>query len=322
MDRLQAMQVFVATVEGGSLSAAADRLDMSRPVVTRHLAQLEAWAGARLLHRSTRALSLTAAGEAALPTCRRMLALAQEMQTRLQPSGLAAELTGQLRLTASNSVGQAQLAPALADFVVQHPGVSVDMLMQDRAANLVEERIDLASRIAVELDPNLIARRLCDCHSVVCASPAYLAMHGQPERPETLASRNCLTHSYFGKSVWQFTDGEGAPTSVAVGGNLTANDAMALMRAAEAGAGIARLPTVLAGAALAQGTLVPVLTDWTPEVAGVFAVYASRRHMPPALRALLDFLVERFAAEPAWGPHGGQAAGARALGGELMAAAA
>ena len=203
-----------------------------------------------------------------------------------------------------------QLAPALAAFVARHPGVSVDLLMQDRAVNLVEERIDLAIRIATELDPNLIARRLCDCHSVICASPAYLATHGQPERPEALDTRNCLTHSYFGKSVWQFTDAQGGPLSVAVSGNLTANDAMALMRAAEAGAGIARLPTVLTGEALAAGTLVPLLTDWTPEVAGVFAVYNSRRNMLPALRALLDFLVERFAAEAAWGPHRRAVAGA------------
>ncbi|MBP7453123.1 MAG: LysR family transcriptional regulator [Ottowia sp.] len=310
MDRLQAMQVFVATVEGGSLSAAADRLDMSRPVVTRHIAQLEAWTGARLLHRSTRRLSLTTAGEAVLPTCRQMLALAQDLQTQLQPADQAAQLSGQLRLTTSNSVGQMQLAPALAAFVARHPGVSVDLLMQDRAVNLVEERIDLAIRIATELDPNLIARRLCDCHSVICASPAYLATHGQPERPEALDTRNCLTHSYFGKSVWQFTDAQGGPLSVAVSGNLTANDAMALMRAAEAGAGIARLPTVLTGEALAAGTLVPLLTDWTPEVAGVFAVYNSRRNMLPALRALLDFLVERFAAEAAWGPHRRAVAGA------------
>jgi DNA-binding transcriptional LysR family regulator len=305
MDRLQAMQVFVATVEGGSLSAAADRLDMSRPVVTRHIAQLEAWAGARLLHRSTRRLSLTSAGEAVLPLCQQMLTLAQDVQIQLQSADQAAQLTGQLRLTTSNSVGQAQLAPALASFVERHPGVSVDLQMQDRAVNLVEERIDLAIRIAVELDPNLIARRLCDCHSVVCASPVYLAKHGQPETPEALANRNCLTHSYFGKSVWQFTDARGVPASVAVSGNLTANDALALMRAAEAGAGIARLPTVLACDALKRGALVPVLAGWTPEVAGVFAVYTSRRHMPPALRALLDFLVERFAAESAWGPHVG-----------------
>jgi len=299
MDRLKAMQVFVAVVEGGSLSAAAERLDLSRPVVTRYVAELEGWAGARLLHRSTRRLTLTAAGETLLPQCRQVIDLAEGMRAAAQAPDAA--LSGQLRVTASHSVGQTQLAPAVAAFVAQHPGVSVDLVMADRTANLVEERIDLAIRIAVDLDPNLIARRLCDCHSVVCAAPAYLAAHGAPRRPAELAARNCLTHSYFGKSVWRFDGPDGTPEAVAVSGNVSANDALSLMAAACAGAGLVMLPAVLAQPALAAGELVAVLPGWTPQVAGVFAVYASRRHMPLALRALLDFLVLRFAGDPAWG---------------------
>jgi len=298
MDRLKAMQVFVAVVEGGSLSAAAAALDLSRPVVTRCVAELESWAGARLLHRSTRRLGLTAAGEAMLPACRQMVELAEGMRASVAAPDAA--LSGQIRLTASHSLGQTQLAPAVAAFVGRHPGVSVDLMMADRTVNLVEERIDLAIRIAVELDPNLIARRLCDCHSVVCASPAWLAAQGVPRHPAELAKLNCLTHSYFGKSVWRFHGAGGAPEAVAVGGNLSANDAMSLLGAARAGAGVAMLPVVLAAPALAAGELVAVLQGWTPQLAGVYAVYASRRHMLPALRALLDFLVERFAGDPAW----------------------
>lgn len=299
MDRLKAMQVFMAVVEGGSLSAAAAALDLSRPVVTRCVAELESWAGARLLHRSTRRLTLTAAGEALLPACRQMVELADGMRAAVAAPDAA--LSGQLRLTASHSLGQTQLAPAVAAFVARHPGVAVDLVMADRTVNLVEERIDLAIRIAVELDPNLIARRLCDCHSVVCASPDWLAAHGTPRHPADLAQVNCLTHSYFGKSVWHFHGPGGAPEAVAVGGNLSANDAMTLLAATRAGAGIAMLPVVLAAPALAAGELVAVLDGWTPQLAGVYAVYASRRHMLPALRALLDFLVERFAGDPAWG---------------------
>lgn len=299
MDRLKAMQVFLAVVEGGSLSAAAAALDLSRPVVTRCVAELEGWAGARLLHRSTRRLTLTAAGEALLPACRQMVELADGMRAAVAAPDAA--LSGQIRLTASHSLGQTQLAPAVAAFVARHPGVSVDLMMADRTVNLVEERIDLAIRIAVELDPNLIARRLCDCHSVVCASPAWLTAQGAPRHPAELAKLNCLTHSYFGKSVWRFHGPDGAPEAVAVGGNLSANDAMTLLAAARAGAGIAMLPVVLAAPALAAGELLPVLEGWTPQLAGVHAVYASRRHMLPALRALLDFLVERFAGDPAWG---------------------
>lgn len=293
------MQVFVAVVEGGSLSAAAAAMDLSRPVVTRCVAELETWAGARLLHRSTRRLTLTAAGEALLPACRQMVELADGM--RVAAAAPDAALSGQIRLSASHSMGQTQLAPVVAAFVARHPGVSVDLVMADRTVNLIEERIDLAIRIAVELDPNLIARRLCDCHSVVCASPAWLASRGTPRHPAELAKANCLTHSYFGKSVWRFQGPDGAPEAVAVGGNISANDAMTLLAAARAGAGVAMLPVVLAAPALAAGELVAVLEGWTPQLAGVYAVYASRRHMLPALRALLDFLVERFAGDPAWG---------------------
>jgi DNA-binding transcriptional LysR family regulator len=299
MDRLKAMQAFVAVVERGSLSAAAAALDLSRPVVTRCVAELESWAGARLLHRSTRRLTLTAAGEALLPACRQVVELADGM--RVAAAAPDAALSGQIRLSASHSLGQAQLAPAVSAFVARHPGVSVDLVMADRTVNLVEERIDLAIRIAVELDPNLIARRLCDCHSVVCASPAWLAAQGVPRHPAELAKVNCLTHSYFGKSVWRFQGPDDAPEAVAVGGNLSANDAMTLLVAARAGAGVAMLPVVLAAPALAAGELAAVLEGWTPQLAGVYAVYASRRHMLPALRALLDFLVERFAGDPAWG---------------------
>jgi DNA-binding transcriptional LysR family regulator len=180
MDRLNAMRVFVNVVDAGSLSAAADKLDMSRPVVTRYVAELEQWTGARLLHRTTRRLSLTAAGEELLPRCRQVLELALDMQAAVRHPAEAP--SGQLRITASTSFAQAQLADAVADYVRLYPGVAVDLVLLDRAVNLVDERIDLAIRVAAEIDPNLIARRLTDCRSVVCASPAYLKEHGQPLR--------------------------------------------------------------------------------------------------------------------------------------------
>lgn len=170
------MRVFVTVVDAGSLSAAADKLDLSRPVVTRYVAELEQWTGARLLHRTTRRLSLTAAGEELLPRCRQVLELAGDMQEAVRQPAEAPR--GQLRITASTSFAQAQLADAVADYVRLYPGVAVDLVLLDRAVNLVDERIDLAIRVAVEIDPNLIARRLTDCRSVVCASPGYLKEQG------------------------------------------------------------------------------------------------------------------------------------------------
>ncbi|WP_447743749.1 LysR family transcriptional regulator [Variovorax boronicumulans] len=299
MDRLNAMRVFVTVVDAGSLSAAADKLDLSRPVVTRYVAELEQWTGARLLHRTTRRLSLTAAGEELLPRCRQVLELAGDMQAAVRHPAEAP--SGQLRITASTSFAQAQLAGAVADYVRCYPGVAVDLVLLDRAVNLVDERIDLAIRVSSEIDPNLIARRLSVCRSVVCATPDYLKAHGQPQRVEELAQRNCLTHSYFGRSLWNFTrKADGLPVSVAVAGNLSTNDAASLMALARAGAGIAMLPTYLTSGLLQSGELVSLFPDHEPQVLGVYAVYASRKHMPSALRTLLDFLAERFTEVPAW----------------------
>jgi DNA-binding transcriptional LysR family regulator len=299
MDRLSAMRVFVAVVDSGSLSAAADKLGLSRPVVTRYVAELEQWTGARLLHRTTRRLSLTAAGEELLPRCRQMLELAGDMQAAVHQSADAPR--GQLRITTSTSFAQAQLADAVADYVRLHPGVAVDLVLLDRAVNLVDERIDLAIRVAAEIDPNLIARRLTDCRSVVCVSPAYLAAKGRPLAVPELAQRNCLTHSYFGRSLWNFTRKvSGEPVSVAVAGNVSANDAASLMCLARAGAGIAMLPTYLAAPLLQRGELVRLFDDFEPQVVGMYAVYASRKHMPATLRTMLDFLAGRFTEVPAW----------------------
>jgi DNA-binding transcriptional LysR family regulator len=169
MDRLKAMQVFVEVADRGSLSAAAIHLDMSRAMVSRYLAEMEQWVGVRLLHRTTRRLSLTPAGAETLPRCRQMLDMVGDLRNAVStpddtPRGL-------LRITTSMSFGSRHLASAITDYVKLHPGTSVDLMLVDRAVNLVEERVDLAVRITNDLDPNLIARKLAVCRSVVCASP-------------------------------------------------------------------------------------------------------------------------------------------------------
>ncbi|WP_219272260.1 LysR family transcriptional regulator [Pseudomonas sp. Xaverov 83] len=297
MDRLQAMRVFVAVVDLGSQSAAADHLDLSRPVVSRYLAELEDWVGARLMHRTTRKLSLTAAGSETLPRCRQMLELCSDMQAAVSEPDEAPR--GLLRLSVSTSFGQAQLADAMAEYVKRYPLVSIDMQMLDRTVNLVDERIDLAIRTSFELDPNLIARRLTLCRSVICASPAYLLEHPQPRRVEDLARHNCLTHSYFGKSLWHFVE-NGEPVSVPVQGNISANEASTLLRVTLAGAGVSRLPSYQAGDYIRSGELIRLLPEAEPQQMSIYAVYASRKHMPAALRSLLDFLVLRFPEEPVW----------------------
>ena len=291
------MRVFVTVVDLGSQSAAADHLDLSRPVVSRYLAELEDWVGARLMHRTTRKLSLTAAGSEILPRCRQMLDLSTDMQAAVTEPDDAPR--GLLRISVSTSFGQAQLADAMAAYVKRYPGVSIDLQMLDRTVNLVDERIDLAIRTSNDLDPNLIARRLTICRSVVCATPAYLREHPAPQKVEDLARHNCLTHSYFGKSLWHFEE-HGEHVSVPVHGTITANEASTLLRVTLAGAGVAMLPSYLAGDHIRRGELVRLLPEAEPRHLNIYAVYASRKHMPSALRSLLDFLVQRFPEEPSW----------------------
>jgi DNA-binding transcriptional LysR family regulator len=291
------MQVFVAVVELGSQSAAAEHLDLSRPVVSRYLAELEDWVGARLMHRTTRKLSLTAAGLEILPRCRQMLDLSGDMQAAVSTSDDAPR--GMLRISASTSFGQAQLAAAMTEFVVRYPGVSVDLQMLDRTVNLVDERIDLAIRMSNDLDPNLIARRLTVCRSVICASPGYLREHPTPQRVEDLSRHNCLTHSYVCKSLWHFEQ-DGEQVSVPVQGNISANEASTLLQTTIAGAGVAMLPSYQAGTHIKNGELIRLLPHAEPRRMNMYAVYASRKHMPSALRSLLDFLVLKFPERPEW----------------------
>ena len=301
MDRLEAMKVFVAVVDGGSQTAAAQRLDLSRPVVSRYLAELEEWAGARLLHRTTRRFTLTPAGNEVLTKCRRMLELAQDVPVAAGSRGAGPQ--GLLRVTVSTSFGQAQLVGAMNDFVTLNPGVAVDLMLLDRAVNLVDERIDLAIRITNDLDPNLIARRLTVCRSVICASPAYLRGHAALRRVQDLGQHNCLTHAHFGTTLWEFDAGDGIgsePASVAVSGNISANDSIALAMAARGGAGVAMLPTYVAAPLIRSGELVALLPNARLRELSIHAVYTSRKHMSTALRAALDFLAERFPAEPDW----------------------
>ncbi|WP_083745292.1 LysR family transcriptional regulator [Variovorax sp. KK3] len=299
MDRITASQVFMNVADRGSMTATAEALNMSRAMVTRYLAHMEAWAGVRLLHRTTRRISLTPAGEETLARCRQMLEIAGQMPVAADAA--PDEPRGLLRLSCAQSLAQDFIAPAVATFLRRHPQTSVDLQVNDRMVNLVEERIDLAIRITNELDPNLIARPLAKCPSVVCATPAYLAAHGTPRTPQELALHHCLTHSYFGKSLWQF-DRRGEQVAVPVGGRLSANESRVLLMAALEGAGIAMQPVYSAAPLVASGLVVPLLTDWEPQPLGVYGVYSSRRQMPAALRAMLDFLVERFSDPAHWPP--------------------
>jgi DNA-binding transcriptional LysR family regulator len=298
MDRLTATKVFVTVVEHGSLTQASERLDMSTAMVSRYLAAMEEWVGARLLHRTTRRISLTEAGQSALDSCRQLLELAEDVTHQAGASGRAP--SGKLRITSSASFAEAQLAPALVEFQRMHPQVSISLLAADRTVDLAAERIDLAVRITNSLEPTLIARRLATCRSVLCATRRYLDEHGEPKTAQQLQSHRCLTHSIVSAAQFRFVRG-GKTVEVPLEECFSTNDTAVLRRAVLDGGGIGILPTYFVGEQLKQGQLVRVLPALEPEPLGVHAIFLSRQHQPLAVRLLVQFLADRFGGdEPPW----------------------
>lgn len=293
MDRLNAANIFVHVVELGSMAAAAKALDISRSAVTRNLAYLESWSSARLLHRSTRQLSLTPAGEQVLEHCRQLLSVSE-----LIPQGLDSQqqdgIRGTLRISCSQFLAESLMIDVINDYAALYPDVKIEMRVASRKVNLVERRIDLAIRIAKELDPNLISRPLGDCDSVLCASPAYIKKHGLPQSIDELDAHNCLLYSAFEEQqAWQFSRHDEC-VRAPITGNFNANESNVLQQATLAGMGIGHLPLISAEPFISSGKLIPLLPDWRPEPLGIYAVYHSRKNMSLALRYLIDMLVEHF----------------------------
>lgn len=292
MDRLLGMQVFVEVARRGSFVAAADQLNMSRAAVTRHVLELEKWLGARLLQRTTRRVTLTEAGEQALKRSVQMLELMSAVREEVSPAEGA--VRGLLRVTSPVAFAHAQLAAAIGQFVTLHPLVRIDLRASDEPLDMVDQRIDLAIRITADPPPGLAARRLGSCHSVVVASPGYLAVHGTPRHPSDLASHEFLAYTNFERSAWTLTQ-QGEACDVPVAARYTADETTVLLRAALSGAGIALLPSYLAQGYVATGQLIGLLPSWQPKELTVYALYPSKRHLPRAVRALIDHLVEQFA---------------------------
>lgn len=297
MDRLEAMNVFVTIVERGSFSAAAEHLDISRTKVTRYLGELESWMDTRLLHRTTRSLSLTSVGKETLEVARELLVLEESLNGIRNKHTL--ELKGLLRITVSYSIVESFLTDAIGTFVAQWPQVSIDIVSTDKTINLVDSRIDLAIRITNELAPNLVAKKLGECYSVICASPQYIKERGMPIDAQALIHHNCLSFSYFGHSVWTF-DGPNGLESIPISGNISANTSEVLLSATLAGQGISLQPLPTAGALIGDGRLVQMLSEWKPKTLGVHAVYGTRKQVTPLLRAFIDHLSTLMAKSTSW----------------------
>ncbi|MBI1391932.1 MAG: LysR family transcriptional regulator [Alphaproteobacteria bacterium] len=298
MDRLTAMEIFAKVVETGSFVAASDALGISRPMASKHVASLEETLGVRLLNRTTRRLSLTEAGRSFHLRCQNIF---EEIDTAIAEAGnLQAEAKGQLRINAPLTFGRAHLTPAIASFQTEHPEITIDLTLNDRFVDLVDEGFDLAIRIGRLADSSLIARKLAPCRMMICASPDYLARHGAPAHPSELADRNCLIYAYFSQEKrWSFETPEGE-ISVPVQGDFRVNFGEAVVEAAVAGRGIILEPTFTLAPHLAAGRLLPILTDFRPRELTVYAVYPAARLLPKKVRAFVDHLTAVFGGEPYW----------------------
>ncbi|WP_337024248.1 MULTISPECIES: LysR family transcriptional regulator [unclassified Pantoea] len=291
MDRVTAASVFNRICELGSLSAAARALDISRPMVSRYLDEMEKWAGARLLHRSSRRLTITPAGEKVLEKTRMLARLADEITGQGEPG----EPQGTLRVACAHSTATHILGPMIPAFLARYPLLRIELEINNQPVSLVGERIDVAVRITENPEPGAIARRLGECASVVCASPDYLRKHGNPETPQDLSQHNCLHYSRFAGQSWQFNDANGDALSTAVSGNFSAGISSVLCDAAIAGCGLAMVPEMEAQAGIANGQLQCVLPDFTPKTLGIYGLYMSRERQPAALRLFLDAVQQQLA---------------------------
>lgn len=296
MDTLEAMRVFARIVELGSFTKAAEALGISRTMATVHVARLEERLAVRLLNRTTRRLSVTEAGHAYHERCIALLAEIDELESSL--AAMAEQPRGVLRVTAPVSFGAQELAPALALYLERHPFVRLDVSLQDRTVDLVEEGFDVALRIARRVDPGLVARRLATTRSVICASPAWVARHGAPRTPADLAAHECLGYAYSGPT-WSF-EGPRGREEHRIRGETRANNGELLKVLALHGHGIALLPSFLVHRELAARTLVELLPEYRAPTLGVHAVFPTRRHLAPKVRSFVDFLVQHFAQPLPW----------------------
>jgi len=298
-DHLSAMAVFARVVEEGSFSDAARGLGVSKSAVSKQVGRLEDRLCVRLLNRTTRQLSLTEAGTAFYEHCRQLVADADAAESAV--THLAAAPRGTLRVNAPMSFGQLHVAPALPDFLAAYPELAVEMQLNDRTVDLIEEGFDLAIRIGQLRDSSLIARRLAPMRRVVCAAPSYLDARGRPGHPRDLKQHECLIYSYLSSGrEWRFHGGDG-DLRVPIQGRLEINNGDALLAAARQGFGVVMLPTFLAAADVKAGRLEPVLQDWCEaQTGGIHAVFPASRNLSPKVRVFVDFLARRFTGDPDW----------------------
>jgi DNA-binding transcriptional LysR family regulator len=294
LDMLPALVLFARIVQYGSLTAAAQYSGLSRSAVSKQLSALEEKLATRLLQRSTRSVTLTEAGKQILDEARRIQEALDRVQTLSEE--LQGQVTGHLKVSCSSGIGRVHLVPVVKQFCALYPDVHVQLLLEDRLVDLIDEQIDVAIRVGHLPDSSLVALPLGQMTWVVCASPDYLNKNGRPKKPADLLQHDCLHYrnnkSAFDHWLFKGPDGE---ESISINGSLSINDSTALIQAAEQGQGIVWIDKNSLGDALEQGRLVQVLQNYALEEGyPIYALYPARHHLPAKTRKFVDFLAEHF----------------------------
>ena len=296
MDRFQEMQTFAAVVDAGSFVGASDVLGISKAAVSRQVAELEARLGVRLLHRTTRKLSLTEEGKVFSSRCRELLGNLAEAEAEV--THRSGQALGVLKISAPVSFGLLHLAALWANFMAANPKVSLDVMLSDRMVDLVEEGFDVAVRIARLSSSSLVSRKLSSTRMVLCATPQYLKQHGTPKHPSDLTRHQVLAYTLLASGdAWQFNGPEG-PVEVKVAPRMQSNSGDTCLAAALGNQGVILQPTFLIAADLESGRLVEVLPQYRSPDLGIYALYPTRKHLLPKVRLLIDYLAESFADKP------------------------
>ena len=297
MSKIQQMSSFVAVVEAGSFVGAAQSSGLSKAAVSRHVGELEQRLAVRLLHRTTRRLSLTEEGRMFFERAKELLESIDEAESQLTQR--AGEARGVIRVNGPLTFGALHLAPLWAPFADANPKVSLDITLSDRVVDVVDEGYDLAIRITAIPDSTLVTRKLASTRMVLCASPAYLERRGTPEHPRELAQHAVISYTYWStRDVWHFTGPEG-PVDVRIASRIHTNNGDTCRRAALAHHGIILQPDFIVGEDLRRGDLVEIMPAYRSIEVGIYAVYPSRKNLPLKTRRLIDFLAEALRA-PSW----------------------
>ncbi|WP_296714737.1 LysR family transcriptional regulator [Rhodoblastus sp.] len=295
---LDALRTFVAIATLGNFARGSDKLGISRAMASKRIADLEAELGVKLINRTTRSMSLTEAGHKLLAAAETMFGLLESAEQDIRSA--TAIPRGNLRVNAPMSFGIRHLGPIIDAFLLQHPEVSVDLTLDDRVINIVDEGYDVAIRIRNLADSSLTARRLAPARMVVCASPSYLESRGRPDQPQDLTRHDCLVYDYLARqNVWSFVR-EGVNADIRVSGRLHSNNGDVLVQAAADGLGVMLAPTFIAHEALRSGALLPILPEWRAVEPGLFAVMPPGRVDVLKVRSFVEHLSKSIGKEPYW----------------------